>query len=136
VSIDGDSLVDALLSEPVPFKSALGEGCTHVLCLLTRPRNDRPDKPTAYDRWIQAPRLKRRHPDLVDLYLSRPAEYAAEIGAVWRSTDDPTGAPFVCAVAPPPATSTLDRLEKRRERLFVAANVGIRAMTDVIRPKS
>jgi predicted patatin/cPLA2 family phospholipase len=133
VSIDGDSLVDALLSEPVPFKSALSEGCTHVLCLLTRPRTDRPDKPTAYDRWIQAPRLKRRHPDLVDLYLRRPAEYAAEIGAVWRATDDPMGAPFVCAVAPAPAALPLDRLEKRQDRLFVAAGAGFRAMTAAVR---
>jgi len=133
VSIDGDPLVDALLSEPVPFKSALGEGCTHVLCLLTRPRTDLPDKPTPYDRWVQVPRLRRRHPDLVDLYLRRPAEYAAEIGAVWRATDDPAGAPFVCAVAPAPAPSTLARLEKRRDRLFVAANGGFRALTGAVR---
>ena len=133
VSLDGDLLVDALLSEPVPFKSALSEGCTHVLCLLTRPRGDRPDRSTLYDRWVQGPRLRRRYPHLADLYLQRPAEYAAEIEAVWRGTDHPAGAPLMCAVAPAPAPTTLDRLENRRDRLFVAANGGFRAMTAAVR---
>jgi len=30
-------LADALLFEPMPFRSAVEEGCTHVICLRTRP---------------------------------------------------------------------------------------------------
>eukprot|EP01041_Mallomonas_annulata_P009339 gene9339-19382_t len=32
-----EPLVDALLSEPLPFRSAIKEGCTHVVVLRTRP---------------------------------------------------------------------------------------------------
>lgn len=33
----GHSLVDAAVFEPVPFRSAVADGCTHVLVLCTRP---------------------------------------------------------------------------------------------------
>lgn len=34
----GQRLVDAAVFEPVPFRSAIADGCTHVLVLGTRPR--------------------------------------------------------------------------------------------------
>lgn len=36
----GQRLVDAAVFEPVPFRSAIADGCTHVLVLCTRPRPD------------------------------------------------------------------------------------------------
>ena len=133
VKLDGDELVDAILSEPIPFKTAVREGCTHVLCLLTRSRGDRPDRPTFYDRWFLGPRLARIDPKLADTYLRRPFEYAAEVASVWKATDHPDRAPFVCGVAPSSHHPAVGRLEKRSERLFAAANEGIRAMLDALR---
>ena len=37
----GQRLVDAAVFEPVPFRSAIADGCTHVLVLCTRPRRPR-----------------------------------------------------------------------------------------------
>ncbi len=133
VKLDGDELVDAILSEPIPFKTAVDEGCTHLLCLLTRPRGDRPDSPTFYDRWIQGPRLARIDPQLADTYLRRPVEYAAEVASVWNATDHPGRAPFMCGVAPSARRPTVGRLEKSSDRLFAAGNEGLRAMADALR---
>lgn len=33
----GLRLVDAAVFEPVPFRAAIADGCTHVLALCTRP---------------------------------------------------------------------------------------------------
>ena len=35
--VRGHRLVDAAVFEPVPFRSAVRDGCTHVLVLSTRP---------------------------------------------------------------------------------------------------
>jgi len=32
-----EPLCDALLFEPIPYRSALSEGCTHILVFRTRP---------------------------------------------------------------------------------------------------
>ncbi len=37
----GHRLVDAAVFEPVPFRSAIADGCTHVLVLCTRPKRER-----------------------------------------------------------------------------------------------
>jgi hypothetical protein len=36
-TVRGDCLVDAAVFEPVPVRSAIADGCTHVLALCTRP---------------------------------------------------------------------------------------------------
>ena len=36
--LDGQRLVDAAVFEPIPYKAALQDGCTHVLALCSRPR--------------------------------------------------------------------------------------------------
>eukprot|EP00276_Gloeochaete_wittrockiana_P006924 CAMPEP_0184667868 /NCGR_PEP_ID=MMETSP0308-20130426/69536_1 /TAXON_ID=38269 /ORGANISM="Gloeochaete witrockiana, Strain SAG 46.84" /LENGTH=297 /DNA_ID=CAMNT_0027113291 /DNA_START=135 /DNA_END=1025 /DNA_ORIENTATION=- len=39
IRLNGDELVDAAIMEPIPFHSAVADGCTHVLVLCTRPEN-------------------------------------------------------------------------------------------------
>lgn len=37
-TVNGERLVDAAVFEPIPYRAAVGDGCTHVLALCSRPR--------------------------------------------------------------------------------------------------
>lgn len=77
----GGRFLDASLSEPIPLPTAEARGHTHVLVLLTRGGDMRPE-PSAFDRYFVAPRLKRVSPALAESYLRRAEPYAALIRAI------------------------------------------------------
>lgn len=63
VAINGAYYSDAMIFEPVPFRSALADGCTHVLVLRTKPETSRlPSRPGIYEALIAAPYFNR-NPD-------------------------------------------------------------------------
>lgn len=63
VAINGAFYSDAMIFEPVPFRSALADGCTHVLVLRTKPETSRlPSRPGIYEALIAAPYFNR-NPD-------------------------------------------------------------------------
>ncbi len=78
---EGRRYLDASLSEPIPLPTAEARGHTHVLVLLTRSGDMRPD-PSAFDRYFVAPRLRRVSPALADSYLRRAEPYAALMRAI------------------------------------------------------
>jgi hypothetical protein len=64
-----EPLVDALLYEPVPYRSALQENCTHVIVLRTRGDNERVTvKGNLFERLMASRFFGRKHPlpDIVD----------------------------------------------------------------------
>lgn len=77
----GHRYLDASLSEPIPLPTAESHGHTHVLVLLTRGGEMRPE-PSAFDRYFVAPRLKRVSPALAESYLRRAEPYSALIRAI------------------------------------------------------
>jgi predicted patatin/cPLA2 family phospholipase len=77
----GRRYLDASLSEPIPLPTAEARGHTHVLVLLTRGGDMRPE-PSAFDRYFVAPRLRRVSPALAESYLRRAEPYAALIRAI------------------------------------------------------
>jgi predicted patatin/cPLA2 family phospholipase len=95
----GEPLVDGGLLEPIPYRSALRDGATHVLVLRTRPAAFRSGTR------VRATELAvgRAHPRLAPLLRSchaRYNEHAAELeafggGAVLRQVTPPTGARLV-----------------------------------------
>jgi predicted patatin/cPLA2 family phospholipase len=59
VQINDDVFADGILFEAIPYRSALADGCTHVLVLRTRPIGTRvPRIAGIYERMIAAPELK------------------------------------------------------------------------------
>jgi len=77
----GRRYLDASLSEPIPLPTAEARGHTHVLVLLTRGSEMRP-QPSAFDRYFVAPRLKRVSRALAESYLKRAEPYAALMRAI------------------------------------------------------
>lgn len=64
-----EPLADALLYEPVPYRSALKENCTHVIVLRTRADDERVTvKQGLFEKIMVSRFFGRKHnlPDLVD----------------------------------------------------------------------
>lgn len=78
---DGARYLDASLSEPIPVPAAEADGCTHALVLLTR-SGAMHARPSAFDRYFVAPRLRRISPVLADRYLTRAEPYSRLIHAI------------------------------------------------------
>jgi predicted patatin/cPLA2 family phospholipase len=78
---DGGRYLDASLSEPIPVPAAEANGCTHALVLLTR-SGAMQARPSAFDRYFVAPRLRRISPALADRYLTRAEPYSQLIHAI------------------------------------------------------
>ena len=77
----GRAYLDASLTEPIPVPIAEADGHTHLLVLLTRPR-EMPKRLSPLDRWFVLPRLRRLSPALADLYGARSGPYGALLTAI------------------------------------------------------
>lgn len=136
VSLDGDAFVDASIVEPVPFRAAIADGCTHVLCLLTWPADGADQARSLYTGRLIAPRVAGFGEGLRRAYSRYPHDYRTDVHALHRATRRPDGAPFVYAVAPSERSGRLSRLERRRSRLVRGAREGERAVTAVLGPSA
>lgn len=122
----GRRYLDASLTEPIPVPVAEEDGCTHILALLTRPR-ETPRRATALDRWYVLPRLRRMSPALAALYANRGEPYKALLHQIGTGRG-PLGRAQVLALRPAPPE--VDKLERDRARLVEAARQGFDAVRD------
>jgi predicted patatin/cPLA2 family phospholipase len=114
---DGGRYLDASLSEPIPVPTAEASGHTHALVLLTR-GGTMHARPSAFDRYFVAPRLRRISPALADRYLTRAEPYAGLIRAI-DAGSSPTGTMAVAGLRVDDLH--VGKLECRRDVLLDAA---------------
>jgi predicted patatin/cPLA2 family phospholipase len=126
VVVDGDSFFDALLFEPIPFRSAIAAGCTHVLALLTRPAGSTRAVSAVYERYV-ASRLARIRPRLGQCYMDRIRRYRDDLALLDERSRRPAAPPHVYAIRVPADTPAVKRLESRRAHLVAGAASGARA---------
>jgi len=124
--VGGQRYLDASLSEPIPVPIAEADGCTHILVLLTRGAKMR-TRPSAFDRYFVAPRLRRLSKPLAIRYLDRAKPYGALMAAIERGTG-PLGRAQVLAIRV--RDLTIGKLECRGETLRLGAEAGFRAVAD------
>jgi predicted patatin/cPLA2 family phospholipase len=122
--IEGRRYLDASLSEPIPLPTAEARGHTHVLALLTRDGRMHP-RPSAFDRYFVAPRLRRVSGRLAERYLDRAAPYAALVRAIDAGTS-PGGRTAVHGVRA--EGLRIGKLERRTEILKHGARAGYEAI--------
>jgi predicted patatin/cPLA2 family phospholipase len=98
---------DASLTEPIPVPTAEADGHTHVLALLTRPR-ETPRRTTMFDRVYVLPRLRRISPALAARYVDRGQPYTALLDRIAAGTG-PLGRAQVLGIRPdPPVVNKLE----------------------------
>lgn len=117
----GDLLFDGGLFEPLPYESAIGDGCTHVLLLTSRPKGKHCRAPSALERrWIE-PRLRRFSPETADTFHDIAARYRRDLDHIEWATDLPSKAPYLCGLQLARHHREIGRLQRSRDRLIAGA---------------
>ena len=115
----GEPLVDGGMLEPIPFRTALREGATHVLVLRSRPARWR----AAERRTLAERALGRAHPALVPLLDRCHAGYNADARALAEGGD-----PRVLQVAPPAGARLVGRFSTDAPRIAHSVALGAACM--------
>jgi predicted patatin/cPLA2 family phospholipase len=121
--VAGERLVDASLFEPVPLPTALRDGCTHVLVLLSRPSQDAPRRLNLVERRLVPPRLEKLRSGLGEIYVKRLDAYQATLRTLAESTS--MRPPFLASIACASGTREVGRLERDAARLRDGARHGM-----------
>jgi len=122
---------DALLSEPIPVPAAEDDGYTHILVLLTRPYSAKTRTMSFTDRHLIARRLTKISVELGRLYAGRLEAYNDLLAQIETGTG-PRGRANVFAIRP--AGTTIEKLERGRQRLIDGAAAGRQAVISAITP--
>lgn len=115
---------DAAITQPVPIHAALSDGCTHILVLLTLPRDTRPGRLGLLDRLLVAPRVSTTSPSLARMYRTRSDRYRATCQLILEQSSSRAGPPYVEGVAADASTPLIGRTETRTPLLVAAARAG------------
>ena len=132
----GKVLVDAMVHEPIPIWSAIDDGCTHVLTLSTKPKDEHKSRGTLAKRsfirnWFMTPRyMSKQH--YLDAEASGRGSLATE---QWLSQDCPKGVSesfgaHVYTVFP--EAQPIGSLCKKKEKLQEARNMGHDAIAELL----
>ena len=124
----GVPTVDGGLLEPIPYRTALREGATHVLVLRSR------------DAAYRAPRqgklaertLARVHPELVPLLRGCSDVYNRDAAELERGTPRSPGLPLVRQVAVPPGSHLVPRFSIDRARIIDSIRLGAYTMASAV----
>ena len=124
----GEPTVDGGLLEPIPYRTALREGATHVLVLRSRDATYRaPSQGKLAERT-----LARAHPELVPLLRGCSATYnrdAAELELGARPSSD---LPHVRQIAVPPGSRLVPRFSIDHARIADSVRLGANAMASAL----
>jgi predicted patatin/cPLA2 family phospholipase len=119
---------DAAITQPVPIHAALADGCTHILVLLTLPRDTRPGKIGLLDRLLVAPRVATASPSLARMYIMRSDRYRETCQMIFTRSARRDGPPYVEGVYADASSPVIGRTEVRTARLIAAARAGGQAV--------
>jgi len=131
--LDGDRFVDASLFEAIPLQSAINDGCTHLLVLLTRP-NGRLKKASVLDR-VVATRLNKIRSGLGSCYLESNNSYNDTVRLIQEAHRSFQGPPYIFSVSLPRGYHEIRRMERRRNVILQATKDGMRAALEVFVPE-
>lgn len=129
VAFRGELLVDGGIVEPIPARTALADGCTHVLVLLNHRRGDMRDQRAAREDGLMCRYLNRRIQGLGTAYARRAAAQQTELRALARhNRAEHAELPALYAIDLPPDGPQVKTLEQDPDTLFAAAAAGAAAV--------
>lgn len=121
VFLAGRRFVDGGVAEPLPFRTALANGATHVLVLRTRRATERPTKPRRVHNIV----VPRALPGLRAVWVQ---QYPRDKADEQLLTELPT----VMAIRPPTDAPTVSALERDTTLLRKAVMMGRQAVHDAL----
>lgn len=121
---------DGGLLDVYGIRTALADGCSHVLVLRSRPRGGPLRELNRYELALIVPYIARFSPPLARLVGRRndPRENGGAL--LTRSRSDPSGPPFLVDVVTGPDARDIPRLDARRASLVDGARAGVRAVLE------
>ena len=122
--VDGELFLDALLYEPIPYRVALADGCSHVLVLLTHPEGTLNGKTSLFERHVIARWIHDLEPRLRIAYLRQNADYDQRVAELRQHTVEPQGPPHLCALWTPKTAPAIRWLERKSALLREACDAG------------
>jgi predicted patatin/cPLA2 family phospholipase len=131
VKYKDDLLFDASLYESIPYKTAISDGCTHVLCLMTRPLGKLRGKPSFMEKNIIAKKLRKLKAGLDDDYLQRAQRYKKDMDYLKTCLTDYRDPPHIFSIIPSTQDNEVSRLERDRTKLIEGAISGMKAVMKV-----
>eukprot|EP00638_Chattonella_subsalsa_P001984 CAMPEP_0117763150 /NCGR_PEP_ID=MMETSP0947-20121206/18440_1 /TAXON_ID=44440 /ORGANISM="Chattonella subsalsa, Strain CCMP2191" /LENGTH=494 /DNA_ID=CAMNT_0005584749 /DNA_START=196 /DNA_END=1680 /DNA_ORIENTATION=- len=132
---DGQPLVDSQLFEPIPYRSAISDGCTHLVVLRSRPDGlNVCGSKSALERLIMR-RYFRRKNRLPSMYkymkaLGHKEIYSEdmlilnEAASLWESTSQEKEQPQILPISLQQGIDEIGRLERGREAIFEGVRNG------------
>jgi predicted acylesterase/phospholipase RssA len=137
-----EPMADSLIYQPLPFHSALEEGATHVLVLRTRADGaDVTGKSSLFERLIVKRFFMRKNnlPNMWErmrkhLHKKRYAEDVITLNeAAWDDRDPmDVSSPHLMAIAMPPGSEEISKLETRREEILNGVRRGFARAYDAL----
>jgi predicted patatin/cPLA2 family phospholipase len=133
VEIDGRRFIDGALAEPVPLKTALDLGATHVLVLQTRPYGEpRTTNSRIAERLIER-HLRGINPELERMWHDRGEPYEVLMDDIaQRSIEPGDRPPYVLGLRPPKGTPVIGQLERKPDVLTAAADAAGALVQDAL----
>ena len=140
---DYEPLADALLFEPLPYRAAISEGATHIICLRSRPDGaDVTGKSSIFEKLIirrfllRKNRLRKAYEYMKrHLHKKRYAEQVIELNDGARDIHRPfsdTSKPHLLPIAVPPGSPEVPKLETGREAIFEGVRRGFARCYDAL----
>ena len=124
----GEPTVDGGLLEPIPWRTALREGATHVLVLRSRDAAFRAHRESRLAEGM----LWRAHPGLVPLLRGSSERYNRDVAGLERLVQHPSGPPVVRQIAVPPGSRLVPRFSIDRGRILDSIRLGAAAMASAL----
>ncbi|WP_149359702.1 patatin-like phospholipase family protein [Lolliginicoccus suaedae] len=132
IPIDGHRYVDAGVAEPIPYRTAIAHGATHILVLRTTPASTTPSGIPAHQRAFMRAWLGRRAPGALPAWLDRYEQETADNDILHQHSTTPDLSPHILEVRPPDGAERVIRHPKHLGGYREAVHLGAVAMHDML----
>jgi len=132
-----EPMADALVYEPLPYRSAIKEGATHVVMLRSRPDGaDVTGKTSVFEKLILH-RFFRKKNKLKHIYKymrqhGHKKLYSKQVIELNEASNDGSSSAQMMAIAVPPGSPEVARLETRRTEIFNGVRRGFARAYDAL----
>jgi len=131
IALRGHELLDGSIYEAIPYHSALADGCSHLLVLLTRPPGAQSGFKWSFINSMISNRLRKVDPLIAEAFRRRSVVYRRDVAAVNKAQAGGESTYHILPICPG-SHSSVHQLEKRRWRLLSGANAGASAVFDAL----